>query len=433
MNFNQLNLIEPILKAVTKAGYTIPTPIQQEAIPAIMTGRDVMGAAQTGTGKTAAFAIPMLQNLSKTKRNQRVIRALILAPTRELAIQIQESFETYGAFLLLKSLVIYGGVHQNPQTRSLQQGTDILVATPGRLLDLIKQKFVILDHVEYFVLDEADRMLDMGMIEDVRKIVRKLPEKRQNLFFSATMPEEVMKLAQSILRNQIKIHVTPEKITVDLIKQSLYRVEKQDKIRLLLHLLKNKQLDSVLIFSRTKHGSDKIVKQLVRSGVEALAIHGNKSQNARQNALSKFKDREVRVLVATDIAARGIDIDGLNYVINYDLPEVAETYVHRIGRGGRAGAVGTAISFCSSEETQWLKGIERLIKKEVPVIDHPYTSNVIVKESLPEKKEIKGASKRVAKKTYKREETRSSKSSAKDSPRPYAKSSSKPKRSYAKA
>lgn len=376
MLFEKLNIIEPIQKALKTEGYTEATPIQAQAIPLLLKGMDLLGCAQTGTGKTAAFAIPILQGLSSEQRNLKVkrqIKALILAPTRELAIQIGDSFKSYGKHLGLKTLVIFGGVSQNPQTKFLGIGIDILVATPGRLLDLINQKFVRLNHIKYFVLDEADHMLDMGMIHDVRKIIKYIPASRQTMFFSATMPTEIAKLADDLLKNPAKVEITPVSSTVDIIEQAVYYVNKSNKIHLLIHLLKNESIVSALVFSRTKHGADKIVKALEKAGLQAQAIHGNKSQNARQLALSNFKERKIRILVATDIAARGIDVDELSHVINFDLPEVPETYVHRIGRTGRAGLGGIAISFCDQEEKPLLREIQKLILKSVTVVEgHPF-------------------------------------------------------------
>lgn len=384
MLFENLNIIEPILKAVKSEGYTIPTPIQERAIPAILEGNDLEGCAQTGTGKTAAFAIPTLQllfNKQKGLKGIRSIKALVLAPTRELAIQIGESFTSYGKYTGLKNTVIYGGVSQKPQTDALKAGVDILIATPGRLLDLMQQKYISLEHISIFVLDEADRMLDMGLGQDVKKIIARLPKSRQTMLFSATMPQEISKLIDSILINPIKVEVAPISSTIDTIKQGVYLVEKRNKKSLLIHLLKDKSIESVLVFSRTKHGANKITGDLVRVGIEAQAIHGNKSQNARQLALSNFKEKKIRVLVATDIAARGIDVVELSHVINFDLPDVPETYVHRIGRTGRAGAEGVALSFCDEEERISLRDIEKVISKSIPVIgDHPYRmsdSNVI--------------------------------------------------------
>jgi len=374
--FTDLKLIEPILRALNEEGYTQPTPIQEQAIPFILNGRDLLGCAQTGTGKTAAFAIPMLQLLTKPyaqKPGQKNIRALILTPTRELAIQIEESFNAYGRHLRLKNQVIFGGVSQVPQTQALQRGTDILVATPGRLLDLMSQGYINLKDVEIFVLDEADRMLDMGFVHDVKKVITKLPQKRQTLFFSATMPAEIQSLANAILSNPEKVEVTPVSSTAETINQSLFFVDKNNKKSLLAHLLQDSNIKSALVFTRTKHGADKVVKDLVRIGIKTEAIHGNKSQNARQRALSNFKDGTTRVLIATDIAARGIDVDELTHVINYELPNVPETYVHRIGRTGRAGLSGIAFSFCEQEELAYLKDIQKLIGKSVPVdMEHPY-------------------------------------------------------------
>jgi ATP-dependent RNA helicase RhlE len=374
--FKELNLVEPILKALDTEGYTTPTPIQEQAIPIVLQGRDLLGCAQTGTGKTAAFAIPMLQLLDASKKanpSARGIKALVLTPTRELAIQIDESFAAYGKHLNLKHTVIFGGVSQHAQTQALRSGIDILIATPGRLLDLIQQRFVNLSQLELFVLDEADRMLDMGFIHDVKRIVSIIPVKRQTLFFSATMPSEIAKLSSTILNNPAKVEVTPVSSTAETISQSMFFVEKENKKHLLIHLLKDKNIQSVLVFTRTKHGADKVVKELSRVGIGSEAIHGNKSQNARQRALGNFKSGQTRVLVATDIAARGIDVDNLSHVINFELPNVPETYVHRIGRTGRAGANGTALSFCDAEEKAFLKDIQKLISSTVPVVtDHPY-------------------------------------------------------------
>lgn len=376
MQFENLDIIQPIQKALKAEGYTEATPIQEKAIPSLLEGKDLLGCAQTGTGKTAAFAIPILQGLSYEQRNlkgNRPIKALVLAPTRELALQISDSFKAYGKFLGLRTLVIYGGVSQNPQTKALSAGVDILVATPGRLLDLINQKYIKLGQIKSFVLDEADMMLDMGMLQDVRKIIKHMPAERQNMLFSATMPAEIAKLSGSILKNPVKVTITPVSSTVEVIEQNVYYVNKTNKINLLVHLLKNKEIVSALVFSRTKHGADKIVKHLERSGFKAQAIHGNKSQNARQLALNNFKERKTRILVATDIAARGIDIEELSHVFNYDLPEVPETYVHRIGRTGRAGLGGIAIAFCDQEEIPLLEGIEKLVSKSIPVVEvHPF-------------------------------------------------------------
>ena len=380
MAFKKLDLIDPILKALIAEGYTTPTPIQQQSIPLILERRDLLGCAQTGTGKTAAFAIPILQILYQDKqedRGPRKIKVLILTPTRELAIQIDESFAAYGKFTGLTHTVIFGGVSQLNQTNILRRGVDILVATPGRLLDLISQGFIDLKYLKIFVLDEADRMLDMGFIHDVKRIITKLPVKRQTLFFSATMPPEIQKLANVLLTHPAKVEVSPESLTVDAIEQSLYFVDKRDKPQLLLHLLKDPDIINSLIFTRTKHGADKVVKFLHHAHITAAAIHGNKSQNARQNALSSFKSGNIRVLVATDIAARGIDIDELSHVINFELPNIPETYVHRIGRTGRAGNTGIAISFCDAEERDELRDIQKLINKQIPVVDeHPYPLNI---------------------------------------------------------
>ena len=375
MHFESLNIIEPILKSLKEEGYTIPTPIQVQAIPIVLQGTDLIGCAQTGTGKTAAFAVPILQLLSKNKSfdKKRKIRSLIVTPTRELAIQIEESFKAYGRYTGLTCTVVFGGVHQNPQTTALRNGVDILVATPGRLLDLMNQGFISLKDIEIFVLDEADRMLDMGFIHDVRKIIAALPQKRQSLFFSATMPPEIVKLAGSIVYKPVKVEVTPSASTVDIVNQFVYFIDKGNKNALLLELLKDEKIKTALVFTRTKFGADKVVKVLKKKNISAEAIHGNKAQNARQRALSNFKAQTTRVLVATDIAARGIDVDDLEYVINYEIPNISETYVHRIGRTGRAGANGTAISFCDADEKAYLKDIEKLITKKIQVVDdHPF-------------------------------------------------------------
>ena len=375
MTFKDLNLVEPILEALETEGYTQPTPIQEKAIPILLQKKDLLGCAQTGTGKTAAFAIPIIQLLyleKGTQRGPRNIQTLILTPTRELAIQIGESFSAYGRHCGLKHTVIFGGVSQGKQVEALRGGVDILIATPGRLLDLMNQQFISLQHLNTFVLDEADRMLDMGFIHDVKKVISKLPSKRQTLFFSATMPPEIQKLANTILHNPVKVEVTPVSSTTDTVEQLVYLVEKKDKRALLIRLLQNKQIKSALVFTRTKHGADKICKDIVKAGLRSNAIHGNKSQNARQNALTGFKEGKIRVLVATDIAARGIDVDNLSHVINYDLPNIPETYVHRIGRTGRAGASGIALSFCDSEEKAYLRDITKLIAKNIPTLTyHP--------------------------------------------------------------
>lgn len=393
MTFENLKLIEPILKALKEEGYSTPTPIQEKSIPTLLLGKDLLGCAQTGTGKTAAFSIPILQKLYKTD-NRQGIKALILTPTRELAIQIGESFEAYGKYTGLRHTVIFGGVGQKPQTDELKRGIQILVATPGRLLDLINQGFINLKTLDFFVLDEADRMLDMGFIHDIRRIVKLLPPRRQTLFFSATMPPEIEKLANTMLTDPEKVEVTPASSTVDTISQSVYFVEKKEKKDLLLHLLKNPEIESVLIFTRTKYGADKLARILNKAGIGAEAIHGNKSQNARQRALTGFKSHTLRVLIATDIAARGIDVDQLSHVINYELPNVPETYVHRIGRTGRAGHDGVAISFCESEELPYLKDIQKLIGKNIPVIkEHPFITSGGVKAQEVKTEEIKAKAK----------------------------------------
>lgn len=380
MKFENLNLIAPILKAVAGEGYIVPTPIQEKAIPVILEGKDLVGCAQTGTGKTAAFSIPLLQILYQGQRNEhgsRKVKALILTPTRELAIQISESLTSYGRYTGIKHAVIYGGVPQGPQTRTLKAGVDILVATPGRLLDLINQKYLSLNNIKYFILDEADRMLDMGFAHDTRKILKQLPVTRQTLLFSATMPPEILKLVNTILKTPVKVEVTPVSSTVDTIEQTVYFVDRKDKKSLLIQLLRNTSIDSALVFTRTKHGADKIVRDLAKAMITAQAIHGNKSQGARQQALNNFKSKRTRVLVATDIAARGIDVQQLSHVINFDLPNVPETYVHRIGRTGRAGLGGTAVSFCDSEEKEYLRDIQKLICKKIPVsLDQPYAINI---------------------------------------------------------
>ena len=377
MNFEQLGLIEPILRALRSEGYETPTPIQVEAIPLVLQGKDLMGCAQTGTGKTAAFAAPILQLLANRPQPangvSRHIRSLILTPTRELAIQINDSFKAYGKHLPLRSLVIFGGVGQRPQTEALRRGVDILVATPGRLLDLMQQGYVSLSHIELFVLDEADRMLDMGFVHDVRRVLAKLPARRQSLFFSATMAPDIVALSSGILSNPSHVEVTPESTTAETVNQKVYFVDKKDKKALLQHLLDGPAIETALVFTRTKHGANKLARDLDKAGFYAEAIHGNKSQTARVRALEAFKNREIRVLVATDIAARGIDIDELTHVVNYELPNVPETYVHRIGRTGRAGSSGSAISFCEIEERAYLKDIQQLISQQLPVAEgHPY-------------------------------------------------------------
>ncbi|MCL2838218.1 MAG: DEAD/DEAH box helicase [Oscillospiraceae bacterium] len=386
MKFNELNLIEPILKALNDERYEIPSPIQEESIPILLQGRDLLGCAQTGTGKTAAFAIPILQMLYQQRENgapkpkPNSPKVLVLTPTRELATQVAQSFVTYGRYTGLKTIAIFGGVSQNPQTAALRAGVDILVATPGRLNDLIGQKLCDLSDVSMFVLDEADRMLDMGFFPDVKKVIARLPQKRQTLLFSATMPEEIEALANSILDNPETVMVTPVSSTVDSIEQYIYFVDKSNKIKLLINLLEDNKIFSALVFSRTKHGADRIKKALTQAGIETGVIHGDKTQGVRQKALSDFKALRTRILVATDIAARGIDIDELSHVINYDLPNEPETYVHRIGRTGRAGLSGIAISFCNFDEKEYLKDIQKLIGKEIPVVkEHPYPMKILVK------------------------------------------------------
>ena len=387
MTFKELNIVEPILKSLKIQGYTHPTPIQEQSIPILLRHKDLLGCAQTGTGKTAAFAIPIIQHIYNDKSrqlNRRKIKALIVTPTRELAIQIGESFSTYGKFTNIKNTVIFGGVKQGKQTNILRDGVDVLVATPGRLLDLMDQGFISLRDVQYFVLDEADHMLDMGFIVPIRKIVAKLPQQRQSLFFSATMPPSIINLSGKILGTPEKVTVKPEQATAERVEQAVYMVAKSNKTKLLIHILKEKNSDATLVFSRTKHGADKIVKLLNRADIKAGAIHGNKSQNARQRALKDFKEGVLEVLVATDIAARGIDVSDLSLVINYDLPNIAETYVHRIGRTGRARASGTALSFCNEEERAYLKDIQKLIRQQIEVIDdQPYVDDlteIIVKQ-----------------------------------------------------
>ncbi|MEX2681789.1 MAG: DEAD/DEAH box helicase [Candidatus Sigynarchaeota archaeon] len=388
--FKDFGLLPSLLRAVEDAGYTAPTPIQANAIPHVLAGKDLLGCAQTGTGKTAAFALPILQRLSrkvpatipvprssgKNPVAKRPIRALVLSPTRELAIQIEDSFKDYGKYTGLTSTVIFGGVGQDPQVNALQSGVDVLVATPGRLLDLMGQGYVSISNIEIFVLDEADRMLDMGFIHDVRRIVRDLPpsKSRQTLLFSATIPAEIVELAKSILHDPVEVRVSPEKITLDEIAQSIYFLPKKQKVLLLIDLLlKDKNITRALVFTRTKHGANHVVKKLAKASIPALAIHGNKSQTARQKALGDFKRGDLRVLVATDVASRGIDVDDISHVIQYDLPNVPETYIHRIGRTGRMGATGVAIAFCDDAEKDCLKDIEKLLKKRVPVVDdHPF-------------------------------------------------------------
>ena len=393
MTFNELNLIVPILQALETEGYKNPTPIQEQAIPILLQKKDLLGCAQTGTGKTAAFAIPILQILHQehAERTHKNIKVLILTPTRELAIQIGESFAAYGRNLRLRHTVIFGGVPQGAQVQTLHRGVDILIATPGRLLDLMNQGYINIKDISIFVLDEADRMLDMGFIHDVKRVVAKLPVHRQTLFFSATMPPEIQKLSNTILRNPEKVEVTPAATTAETVTQSVYFVDKKDKRQLLNYVLRDPEMKMVLVFTRTKHGADKVVKDLQKVDIKAEAIHGNKSQNARQRALSNFKEGKIRVLVATDIAARGIDVDLLSHVINYEIPEVPETYVHRIGRTGRAGASGTAMSFCDDEEMQDWRNILKLTAQKIPVIEgHPYPMATTgqVQINLPKNKEV---------------------------------------------
>lgn len=376
MVFEDLGVMPAILEALKGEGYLNPTPIQEKAIPILIKGKDLQGCAQTGTGKTAAFAIPILQRLTQhplSKNGSKPIRTLILTPTRELAIQIGESFSNYGKNVQISHTVIFGGVSQGAQVEAIRRGVDIVIATPGRLIDLHNQGLIRLNHIEIFVLDEADRMLDMGFVNDVRKIIKLIPRQRQSIFFSATMPDSITALASSILTNPQYVEVTPVSSTAETIEQALYFVDMVNKRDLLLHILKDKALKTILVFTRTKHGADKVVKLLERENIKAAAIHGNKSQNARQKALNDFKDKKLRVLVATDIAARGIDIDELELVINYEIPNIPETYVHRIGRTGRAGQVGKAISFCDSEERIYMRDILKLTKINIPVVsEHPF-------------------------------------------------------------
>jgi ATP-dependent RNA helicase RhlE len=405
MKFTDLGIIEPILKALQDEGYTHPTPIQEKSIPILLERKDLLGCAQTGTGKTAAFTIPILQHLYNSKNDyigKRKVRSLIVTPTRELAIQISENITAYGKYTGIKNVVIYGGVKQAAQTNALRGGTDILVATPGRLLDLISQGYITLKDVKYFVLDEADQMLDMGFVHDIKKIISKLPAKRQSLFFSATMPNAIIDLSGKILGNPQKVTIKPKQATSEKVEQAIYFVSKPNKPKLLIHIIENNPNSSVLVFSRTKHGADKIVRVLGKSHIKAAAIHGNKSQGARQRALGNFKKGELNILVATDIAARGIDIDELSLVINFDLPNIPETYVHRIGRTGRAKASGIALSFCNAEEKAYLKDIQKLINQEIPVIsEHPFIDDDIEDAPIP-----KGPSKNQKKKIQRRSENK---------------------------
>ena len=401
MTFKELKIIDPILKALDAKGYTQPTEIQEKSIPILLNRKDLLGCAQTGTGKTAAFAVPILQHLyndqHRDKRNRK-IKVLVVTPTRELAIQIGDSFTDYGKFTDIKNTVVFGGVKQGGQTNALSKGIDVLVATPGRLLDLIQQGFISLKNVKYFVLDEADHMLDMGFVHDIRRIITYLPKKRQSLFFSATMPPKIIGLSGNILGNPEKVTVKPEQKTAERVEQSVYLVNKKNKIKLLIHVLKTKEFESTLVFSRTKHGANKIVKFLIKAGIKAEAIHGNKSQNARQLALNNFKKGTTKVLVATDIAARGIDVSELELVINYDLPNVSETYVHRIGRTGRATLSGTALSFCDMEERAYLRDIEKLIRQQIFVIkEHPFLKD---NDVMPPKKTTNQQQRRSKPKSY---------------------------------
>ncbi|NCG01221.1 MAG: DEAD/DEAH box helicase [Euryarchaeota archaeon] len=373
-DFQSLGLSNILLRAVESEGYTTPTPVQEQSIPPLLEGRDVLGVAQTGTGKTAAFALPVLQIMNRKKpQGKRFIRALVLSPTRELAAQIDERFAAYSEHMDLRHRVIFGGVNQNPQVRALQKGLDILVATPGRLLDLIGQGHLDITRVEFFVLDEADRMLDMGFIRDIEKVIKLLPKQRQNLLFSATMPKSIAKLAGSFLNNAVMVDVSPKEMTVDRIQQKIMFLRKADKRRLLVQLIKEERVQRGIVFTRTKHGANRLVKQLDQSNISAAAIHGNKSQGARTKALAGFKDGTIPILVATDIASRGIDVDGITHVFNYDLPNEPESYVHRIGRTARAGKSGIAYAFCDDSESGYLVGIQQLIGKEIPVqSNHPF-------------------------------------------------------------
>jgi len=388
MKFTDLGIIDQILNAIKDEGYTHPTPIQEKAIPILLDRKDLLGCAQTGTGKTAAFTIPILQHLYQNKhKGKPQIKALIITPTRELAIQIAQNITSYAKYTGITNVVIFGGVKQRSQTNELRRGTDILVATPGRLLDLISQGYISLKFVKYFVLDEADQMLDMGFIHDIKKVIAKLPAKRQSLFFSATMPKSIIELSSKILGDYQKVTITPKQATAEKVKQAIYFVNKQNKSKLLIHLLNKNQNASVLVFSRTKHGADKIVRVLGKAHIKSAAIHGNKSQGARQRALGDFKDGKLNILIATDIAARGIDVEELSLVINYDLPNIPETYVHRIGRTGRANASGIAVSFCNVEEKAYLKDIQKLINQQIPIIkEHPFPLDENIEVPLPQKK-----------------------------------------------
>ncbi|MFQ3340509.1 MAG: ATP-dependent RNA helicase RhlE [Flavobacteriaceae bacterium] len=410
MTFKDLKLEDPILKALEKQGYTQPTPIQEQAIPILLKGHDLLGVAQTGTGKTAAFGIPILNHLIRENNSggKRKIKALVVTPTRELAIQIAENFTAYSQFTNLQNTVIFGGVKQSKQVANLQQGVDILVATPGRLLDLMNQGFITFRDLKYVVLDEADQMLDMGFIHDVKKIISKLPPKRQSLFFSATMPKTIVELSQKMLGAFERVTIKPQQATAEKVEQGVYFVSKKNKPKLLIHLLEGRRSDSVLVFSRTKHGANKIVKVLDNANIKSGAIHGNKSQLQRQKALGSFKDGSLKVLIATDIAARGIDVDDLALVINYDLPNVSETYVHRIGRTGRASASGIALSFCMGDERPYLKEIEKLIKQQVPRMgDHPFMDGADVVDGSLTKKQQGRPNKRERPKNFNRNRNRS--------------------------
>jgi len=397
MTFKELNLSESIQNALQLKGYINPTPIQEKSIPHILNGSDLFACAQTGTGKTAAFALPILQKLSNRKSESNGIKALVLAPTRELAVQISENFTFYGRNLNLKQALIFGGVSQFSQVNALKRGVDIVIATPGRLLDLMQQGHVKLNTVEFLVLDEADRMLDMGFINDIKRIISKIPAKRQTLFFSATIPDEIKKLAESMLNNPLSVSTTPVSSASENVKQSLFYVSRTDKNALLQHILSDKGIEHALVFTRTKREADKVAKELKKNLISAEAIHGNKSQNARQNALKGFKNRTIRVLVATDIASRGIDVEKLSHVINYNLPQEAETYIHRIGRTGRAGANGMALTFCDQSELQQLKLINRLLKRPIDVNDeHPYVEN----SNKASADDIKGGSKKFRKRVF---------------------------------
>lgn len=413
MTFSELHLIRNIQQALTEEGYENPTPIQEQAIPIILEGTDLVGCAQTGTGKTAAFAIPIINTIHRivgSNSKRKLIRTLVVTPTRELAIQINESFETYGKYTNIRSMVIFGGVNQVPQVDQLKKGVDVLIATPGRLLDLHKQGFIDLDHLHFLVLDEADQMLDMGFINDVKKIIKLTPENRQTLLFSATMPMAIRELAETFLTKPKYVTVTPVASTAEKVNQKVYFVNKEDKRKLLYHIIRNDKLSNVLVFSRTKHGADNIVRFLRKNSVTAEAIHGDKSQNARQRVLEAFKNKEISVLVATDIAARGIDIENLFYVINFDIPNISETYVHRIGRSGRAGRSGLAISFCGKDELTYWKDIEKLIRMKIKVDDdHPYPFSEEEKPKEAAKPDLRNKNKNAATKSRKSDNAKKNK------------------------